>query len=132
MRINPSDLTNIQIRKISNFLKIAKTKFLVYFIILFLQIVVQTLNGQTLTYTDLLNMVDNSEYPFESYEFLENKGFIFTESQDYAVALDLETAQGKSRVEGCKMTYYNMDGAYCRINVHSCPPDKNIPMSDFD
>jgi hypothetical protein len=60
---------------------------------------------QTLTYTDLLNLVDNSEYPFDSYEFLENKGFIFTESQDYAVALDLETMQGKLRVEGCKMTY---------------------------
>lgn len=105
MRINSNDRTNIQIRKISKFLKIAKTKFLVYFIILFLQIVVQTLNGQTLTYTDLLNLVDNSEYPFDSYEFLENKGFIFTESQDYAVALDLETMQGKLGVEGCKMTY---------------------------
>lgn len=100
--------------------------------VLFLQIVVQASNGQTLTYTDLLNLVDNSEYPFDSYEFLENKGFIFTESQDYAVALDLETTQGRLRVEGCKMTYYNMDEAYCRINIHSCPPGKNIPMSDFD
>lgn len=88
--------------------------------------------GQTITYSGLISLVDNVEYLFDSYELLENKGFELNESLDYAKALDLETEHGKENVRGCKMTYYANAKAKIAVNVHSCPPGKNIPMSEFD
>ena len=87
---------------------------------------------QPITYTNLLKLIDNIEYPFESYEILENLGFSLYESVDYATELQLETSQGIEKVKGCYMTYYSKFDIKTTINIHSCVNDKIIPMSDFN
>jgi hypothetical protein len=68
-----------------------------------------------------MNLVDTEDYPLDSYELLEDRGFIFSESHNYSDIMDGEKLDSAGINKDCKLIVY--EELYCQVLVHSCPDD---------